>query len=131
MRILFISFLALFLFTSCEKQEEVIENNQEGIVKFSGDFVSDVHTTSGKVSVKDVNGAIKVAVEGLKGDSGPDLRLYLAEDKNAKNSIEIKLGVPNGTYTVDVNKDIDFTKHKYVLIWCKSFSVLFGSALLK
>ncbi|MDZ4706940.1 MAG: DM13 domain-containing protein, partial [Saprospiraceae bacterium] len=39
--------------------------------------------------------------------------------------------VPTGNFKIDVPASADTNKHSYVLIWCKQFTVLFGSAQLK
>ena len=129
--------IPFLLATSCSKDElEVISeettNDPSAVVAYAGSFVTEVHTTSGKVSVlKSTNGDYSLKIEDLKSDAGPDLRIWIAEDKRAANYIEVSDVVKNGTYTLDLPKDIDYSKRKYVLIWCKQFSVLFGSAELK
>ncbi|MBK9735203.1 MAG: DM13 domain-containing protein [Saprospiraceae bacterium] len=118
---------------SKDQAETVIEEiDMTAAVLFSGSFSSEVHTTSGKVSVvKTTDGKNLLRLEGLISDNGPDLRLYLAEDKKALNAIEIVSKPKNGTYDLPIPSGVDYSKHKYVLIWCKQFTVLFGSAELK
>jgi Electron transfer DM13 len=97
-----------------------------------GSFTSGVHATSGKVYViKNSENSYTLQLQDYKTDDGPDVHLYLASDKNAKDYIDVLSKSKNGTFTIDVNQAIDFTKYKYVLAWCESFSVLFGSAELK
>lgn len=98
-----------------------------------GTFQSAVHTTSGVVKVYRDNNQKKILLlEDFKTDPGPDLRIYLAEDKVLTNFIEVSDKVnTNGTYNVALPDNTDLKKQKYVLIWCKRFGVLFGSAELK
>lgn len=99
----------------------------------SGTFVSGVHNTSGNVKVyidKDKNRS--VVVDNFKTDAGPDLRIYLSENVGIKNFIEISDKViTQGDFVVKLPAAADLEKQKSLLIWCKQFSVLFGSAELK
>jgi hypothetical protein len=99
---------------------------------YQGAFTSSAHPTSGTVKLlKDSTGKKFLSFENFKTDAGPDLRVYLSEDLTATNFTEVASKVTNGTYQLDVATTIDTDKKRKVLIWCKSFSVLFGSADLK
>jgi hypothetical protein len=99
---------------------------------YQGSFTSGAHTTSGTVKLaKDDAGKKYLVFDSFQTDAGPDLRIYLSEDLKANNYTEITNKVTNGTYQLDVATAIDTDKKRKVLIWCKSFSVLFGSADLK
>ena len=90
------------------------------------------HTTTGTVKLaKDAAGKKYLVFDNFKTDSGPDLRVYLSEDLSANNYTEITNKVVNGTYQLNVDNSVDTDKKRKVLIWCKAFSVLFGSADLK
>ncbi len=130
-------FLVIGLF-SCAKELEVkmddVKPNDPNLTVIStGNFEgSRAHpSTSGKVTLsKDAAGKLFLVFENFKVDGGPDLRIYLAEDKDAKGFIELSKDVFNGNYKVSVPDGTDTVKKPYVLIWCKAFSVLFGSAKL-
>ncbi|MER0441872.1 DM13 domain-containing protein [Emticicia sp. W12TSBA100-4] len=98
-----------------------------------GTFTSAVHTTTGKASIyQDKNKNYNLVFENFKTDPGPDLRIYLAEDKVLTNFIQITDKVnTNGSYVLSIPSSIDLKKQTTVVIWCKAFSVLFGSASLK
>ncbi len=98
-----------------------------------GTFTSAVHTTTGKASIyQDKNKNYNLVFENFKTDPGPDLRIYLAEDKVLTNFIQITDKVnTNGSYVLLIPSSIDLKKQTTVVIWCKAFSVLFGSASLK
>ena len=124
------------LLFSCKKDEVVnapvttVTANLTTIYQAS--FTGSAHTTSGTVKLaKDADGKKYLVFDNFKTDSGPDLRVYLSEDLSANNYTEITNKVINGTFQLDVNASIDTDKKRKVLIWCKSFSVLFGSADLK
>ncbi len=99
---------------------------------FEGAFVSNAHTTSGTAKVFENSKGVKtLTFENLKSDAGPDLRVYLAEDKAITNFIEISKAVKNGDISYELPATVNISKQKFVLIWCKQFSVLFGSSELK
>jgi hypothetical protein len=96
-----------------------------------GDFMSNVHTTSGNVKVYEKDNKRTLVFENFKTDAGPDLRIYLSEDKAVSKFIEVSNKVNLGNYFVELPSEADPKNKKFVLIWCKQFSVLFGNAELK
>lgn len=96
-----------------------------------GDFMSNVHPTSGNVKLYEKDGKRTLVFDNFKTDSGPDLRIYLSEDKAASKFVEVSNKVNLGNYFVELPAAADPKNQKYVLIWCKQFSVLFGNAELK
>ena len=71
-------------------------------------------------------------LEDLKVTNGPDLYVYLSTDKSASDFVNLgKLKANNGNQNYNIPPHTDLTKYDTVLIWCKAFSVLFGSAELK
>ena len=70
-------------------------------------------------------------LENFKATNGPDLYVYLSTDKtNAEivnvGSLEGNIG--NQNYLIPAGTDI--TMYNTALIWCRAFSVIFGSAQL-
>jgi hypothetical protein len=99
---------------------------------YQGTFTGSAHTTTGTVKLaKDASGKKYLVFDNFKTDSGPDLRVWLSEDLKGTNYAEISNKVTNGTYQLDVDAGVDTEKKRKLLIWCKAFSVLFGSADLK
>jgi len=96
-----------------------------------GTFVSNVHTTSGTVAVYEKAGGRTLVFTNFKTDGGPDLRIYVAENTNLRNFVELTKLSNSGNFSMDLPASIDPKKQRYVLIWCKAFSVLFGNAELK
>ena len=71
-------------------------------------------------------------LENLKVTNGPDLYVYLSTDKSASDFVNLgKLKANNGNQNYNIPPETDLSKYNTVLIWCKAFSVLFGSAELK
>jgi Electron transfer DM13 len=97
-----------------------------------GSFMAAAHPASGKAKIyKDKDGKLTLSLENFMTDAGPDLRIYLAEDKATTNFIEVSKSVKNGTTSYTIPTTADLSKQKNALIWCKQFAVLFGSAELK
>jgi hypothetical protein len=70
-------------------------------------------------------------MENLQVTNGPDLYVYLAADKSVSDFVSLgKLKANNGNQNYKIPSQTDLTKYDTVLIWCRPFSVLFGSAEL-
>jgi hypothetical protein len=109
------------------------ESNQSLI---SGTFlgVNDgIHNAEGTARIIPLQDDTNVLrLENLKVTNGPDLYVYLSTDKNALDFVNLgKLKANNGNQNYDIPPGTDLSKYDTVLIWCKAFSVLFGSAELK
>jgi len=97
-----------------------------------GVFQPAAHNTSGTVKLaKDTKGNKYLVFENFKTDPGPDVRIWIAVDKTDKDYTELSKTVFTGTFKIDVPATTDTNKKNQVLIWCKAFSILFGSAELK
>jgi Electron transfer DM13 len=134
-KIIFAILLISAVFQSCSKETTTVNDPVTVDVSkaiYTGTFTSGVHATSGKIYViKNSNNSYTLQLQDFKTDDGPDVHIYLSTDKNAKEYLDVLTKSKNGTYTITVNQATDFTKYKFVLAWCESFSVLFGSAELK
>ena len=101
----------------------------------TGSFVGagdGIHNAEGMVKViplQDGNNILRL--ENLRVTNGPDLYVYLATNKSASDFVSLgKLKANNGNQNYNIPSEIDLTKYDAVLIWCRPFSVLFGSAEL-
>ena len=103
----------------------------------SGSFIGvndGIHNAEGiaKVIPLQQNDANVLRLENLKVTNGADLYVYLSTDKSASDFVNLgKLKANNGNQNYNIPTGTDLKKYDNVLIWCKSFSVLFGSAELK
>lgn len=95
-------------------------------------FSSNAHTTNGCVSLYTKNATKNLVFEGFKTDNGPDLRVYLSKTTSNTDFIEAgSLKATSGNFYYSIDTSINTTNYKYILIWCKDYSVLFGNAQLK
>ena len=63
--------------------------------------------------------------------NGPDLYVYLSVGKDTSDIVNLgrlKGNIGNQNYEIPTGTDL--SKYNTVLIWCKAFSTLFGSAKL-
>jgi len=102
-------------------------------VSYSGTFVGigdGIHDAQGKASTIPLdNGAEVLRLEEFKSTNGPDLYVYLSADKTATDFISLgKLKANQGNQNYEIPSEVDLAKYNEVLIWCKTFGVLFGSA---
>ena len=101
----------------------------------TGSFVGagdGIHNAEGIAKIIPLqDGSSILRLENLRVTNGPDLYVYLSPDESASDFINIgKLKANNGNQNYEIPKETDLSKYDTVLIWCRPFSVLFGSAEL-
>jgi Electron transfer DM13 len=91
------------------------------------------HNTEGLAKVIPLGqGSSVIRLENFNSNNGPNVHLYMSTDKAASNFIDLgRLKANNGNQNYNIPNGTDLVKYNMVLIWCKDFSVLFGSAELK
>jgi len=104
-------------------------------VSLSGAFVGvgdGIHDAKGNALVVPLEDNQQILrLEDFSSTNGPDLYVYLASDASASDYVSLgRLKANNGNQNYDIPEGTDLTKYDTVLIWCKQFSVLFGSAEL-
>lgn len=107
----------------------MMEKELEGGFAGAGDGI---HNAEGAAKVIYVEGGNDVLrLENLKVTNGPDLYIYLATDGQASDFVDLgRLKANNGNQNYNIPEGTDLSKYDTVLVWCKQFSVLFGSAEL-
>lgn len=97
-----------------------------------GSFQDEAHPASGTVKLaEDETGKLYLVFENFSTDSGPDLYFYLSADKTDADFTEVSSNVGSGDFQLALPAGTDTAAQTYVLVWCKQFSVLFGSAKLE
>ncbi|MBW3021206.1 DM13 domain-containing protein [Candidatus Woesearchaeota archaeon] len=129
--IITISVLAIlwYLLSPLFFDKTVNEDAMGGTIFYEGNFTDadNFHKTSGKVLIIDNN----LRLEDFETTNGPDLKVYLATDKEATDFINLGMLKGNiGNQNYEIPEGTDLEKYNYVLIWCRAFSTLFGSAEL-
>ena len=106
----------------------------------TGMFHSNAHETKGTASVLDLGGGRRVLrLTDFATSNGPDVRVYLVaaadvqDDATVKTAGFVELGPIKGNIgdqNYDIPATVDLANFRTVTIWCKRFSVNFGSAPL-
>ncbi len=88
--------------------------------------------TTGTASIYDQGGVKYVVLDPLNANNGPDLKVYLAKDINAKDYIRLgSLKSTTGKQSYAVPGTPTISDYNYVHIWCEAFSVDFARAEVK
>jgi hypothetical protein len=94
-----------------------------------GDGIHNAEGIAKVIPLQDRSNTLRL--ENLHVTNGPDLYVYIATDKSASDFVSLgRLKANNGNQNYDIPSEIDLTKYDTILIWCRPFSVLFGSAEL-
>jgi len=117
--------------------EETMEDKmmEEVVMSYAGTFtgVGDgIHDAQGDAyTIPLEDGSNVLRLENFESTNGPDLFVYLSTDDKASEFINLgELKANKGNQNYEIPDGTDLSKYNKVLIWCKSFSVLFGSAEL-
>jgi Electron transfer DM13 len=90
------------------------------------------HKVEGLAKVIRLGGGAEILrLEDFKATNGPDLYVYLSEDKSDSDFVNVgRLKGNVGNQNYEIPEGTDLSKYNTVLIWCRAFSFLFGSAQL-
>jgi hypothetical protein len=115
--------------------EEKAMEEEISLITYSGNFVGvgdGIHDAQGIArTVPLEDGSQILRLEDFSSTNGPDLYVYLATDDRASEFVNLgQLKASKGNQNYEIPEGIDIEKYDKVLIWCKAFSVLFGSAEL-
>ena len=112
-----------------EEMMESIPMSYAGSFVGVGDGVHDAQGDAYTIPLEDTSNVLRL--ENFKSTNGPDLYVYLSTDENASDFVNLgALKANNGNQNYEIPDDTDLSKYNKVLIWCKAFGVLFGSAEL-
>ncbi len=119
-------------------QETAQVNNDEIQVEtlFAGNFkdADVVHKVAGLAQYID-RGSDRIVrfEEDFDATNGPDLYVWLVKDLDTITQDYVDLGRLKGNKGAQnyvIPTDVDLSEYDTIIIWCKAFSVLFGSAEL-
>ena len=112
--------------------ETTVTNNTMALMGNFIDAGDGFHKAEGIAKVVNLaDGRTFLRLENLKTTNGPDLYVYLSVSKDASDIVNLgrlKGNIGNQNYEIPAGTDL--SKYNTVLIWCKAFSTLFGSAKL-
>jgi hypothetical protein len=107
--------------------EDTVPMSYTGTFIGVGDGIHDAQGDAYTIPLEDGSNVLRL--ENFKSTNGPDLYVYLSTDTMATDIVNLgalKANIGNQNYNVPEGTDLE--KYNKVLIWCKSFSALFGSA---
>jgi hypothetical protein len=125
--------------TETAAQAEAASADAESGILLSGQFRSYAHETVGTAAVHDLGGRRLLRLTGFSTSNGPDVRVYLVaandatDDETVTKAGFVELGKLKGTQgdqNYEVPAGLDLEKYRAVTIWCRRFSVNFGTAPL-
>lgn len=106
----------------------------------TGQFHSVAHETKGSATVHQLpEGKRVLRLTEFVTSNGPDVRVYLVAASDASDNetvtkagfVELgKLKGTEGNQNYDVPADLDLNRYRAATIWCRRFSVNFGTAPL-
>ena len=106
----------------------------------SGTFHSVLHPTEGTATIYRIgDGSRVLRFTNFRTSNGPDVHVYMVAADDAKDNVSVQragfidlgsikgnIGDQNDT----LGPDVDLSKYRAVSVWCKRFSVNFGTAPL-
>ena len=118
------------------------ENNSSNVQALeSGSFHSILHPTQGTATIYRIgDGSRVLRFTNFSTSNGPDVHVYMVAADNANDAATvlhagfIDLGPIKGNIgdqNYALGSDVDLSKYRAVSIWCKRFSVNFGTAPLR
>ena len=120
-------------------EEEEAEPPAEPRVTLMGEFVSLAHEGRGTASLIELpDGKRYLRFEEFEVENGPDLVVLLSPapaeggDQHNAGAYEVdglKGNVGNQNY--EIPEDVDLSKYRSVVVWCKPFGVAFAAAPLE
>jgi hypothetical protein len=106
----------------------------------TGMFHDGAHKTSGTAGILRLEDGKRILrLTGFQTSNGPDVRVYLVAAPDALDNATVKsagfidLGALKGNIgdqNYDLAADVDLNKYRAVTVWCRRFSVNFGTAPL-
>ena len=114
---------------------------KSGSIDQTSDGLDFLHNSEGEITIEELDGKFYLVL-GVDFDSspGPDYHVYISEEPqihnesgfNSSTQIELgKLQYGNGYQYYEIPADVDVSKIKSFLLWCKAFGAFIGSANLK
>ena len=126
--------------TSSAQTTQTTTTSTEPALVAEGVFHSNAHETKGTASIyKLADGKRVLRFTNFETSNGPDVNIYLVAAPDVQKDVTVKeagfvtLGPIKGNkgdQNYELPSDVDLGKYKTVTVWCKRFSVNFGSAPL-
>jgi len=131
--------IVLFSLLSCVKDNTpvILLNNTvdttSAMQRHDGGFINGPYgSVSGTARIYKQDNQFILALQNVSISNGPDLHVYISKELMPVNFIDLgSLQSTIGYQLYPVPGNPDFNQFRYVLIHCKKYNHLFGSAALK
>lgn len=120
-----------------EEMPQTIQTDPgSGVTAYGGTFVGvndGIHNAEGSArALPRSDDGYVLRLENFYSTPGPDLYVYLSTDKGIDDHINLgSLKANRGDQNYEIPPGTDLDRYDHVLVWCKPFGVLFGSAQLQ
>lgn len=96
-----------------------------------GPFQPRAHEVKGSALLIEDDGKQILRFEDFETINGPDIRIYLSSDLGIEDSIDLgPIQATKGNVNYTLPQNVDASKYRYALVWCRAFRVLFSYAQL-
>jgi hypothetical protein len=134
----FLSILLVVIIISCTRDATIVPTipptiDSTATVKYKGSFVNGPYgSVTGNVEIVKQDTMVALLLKNFSSSSGPDLHVYLSEERLPANFIDLgSLRTNSGDQAYSIPNNTNLTQYKYALIHCKAYNHLFGSAALQ
>jgi hypothetical protein len=129
------------LFVNKTVHEQMLARNSGGAQPLeTGIFHTALHPTQGNASIDgDADGTRVLRLTHFTTSNGPDVHIYMVASDNPRDNASVEhagyidLGVMKGNIgdqSYALGSEVDLSKYRSVVVWCKRFSFNFGYAPL-
>ena len=104
-----------------------------GLTLAQGNLVPSAHEVEGTAKIIGLpDGKRVLRFEDFETVNGPDLFIYLSADLEANDFVNLgEIKATEGNVNYEIPEGTDLGKYDKVLVWCRSFRVLFSYADLE
>ena len=118
-----------------ETASDTSSESQMTLMSYAGTFIGvndGIHNAEGiAYTIPLEDGSNVLRLEDFRSTNGPDLYVYLSVDSRASEFLNLgTLKANQGNQNYAIPEGADLSEYNKVLVWCKAFGVLFGSAEL-
>ena len=118
-----------------ETASDTSNESQMALMSYAGTFIGvndGIHNAEGiAYTIPLEDGSNVLRLEDFRSTNGPDLYVYLSVDSRASEFLNLgTLKANQGNQNYAIPEGADLSEYNKVLVWCKAFGILFGSAEL-
>lgn len=110
------------------EKSDAMPTSQSTVIA-QADMIARAHDVEGEALLVTSGDENFLRFENLKTINGPDLRIYLSSGLSADDIVDLgPIRATEGNVNYAIPAGTDLSKYKNVMIWCRTFGVLFSYA---